>query len=43
MQIDDEAALSISLAGHGQLVEMSITLESHGVFSLNVAYLYIIN
>ena len=36
MQHDDEALLSISLAGHGQLVKMSITLEPHdGTFSFN--------
>ena len=38
MQNDDEALLSISLADHGQLVKMFITLEPHGIFSLNFAY-----
>ena len=33
MQIDDEALLSISLADHGQLVKMLITLEPHGTFA----------
>ena len=42
MQNNDDALLSISLAGHGQLLKMLITLEPHGVFSLNFAYLYII-
>ena len=42
MQKDDEAFLSISQAGHGQLVKMLITLEPHGIFSLNFAYLYIV-
>ena len=41
MQNDDEAFKSISLASHGLLVKMLITLEPHGIFSLNSAYLYI--
>ena len=40
MQNDDEALLSISLASHGQLVKMLITLESHAILSLNFSYLY---
>ena len=35
MQNDDEALLSNSLAGHGQLVKMLITIEPHNIFSLN--------
>ena len=42
MQNDDEALLSISLAFHGQLVKILITLEPHGIFSLNFAYLSIL-
>ena len=42
MQNDDEALLSISLAGHGQLVKMLITIEPHGMFTLKFAYLYIL-
>ena len=38
MQNDDEALLSISLAGRDQLVKMLIT----GIFSLNFAKLYIL-
>ena len=38
MQNDDDALL----ASHGQLVKMPITLEPHGIFSLNLAYLYIL-
>ena len=34
--------LCISLACHGQLVKMLITLESHAIFSLNFASLYIL-
>ena len=34
------ALLSISLAGHGQLVKMLITLEPHGLFSFHFAYLH---
>ena len=37
---DDKALLGISLASHGQLVKMLITLEPHGIFSFNFAYLY---
>ena len=33
LQNDDEALLSISLAGHGLLVNMLITLEPHGIVS----------
>ena len=33
--------LSISLAGHGQFMKMLITLEPHGISSLNfVVFLY---
>ena len=42
MQNNDEALLSISLASHGQFVKMLITLEPHGIFSLNFAFLYIL-
>ena len=35
MQNDNEALLSISLAGQGQLVKMFITIEPHYIFSLN--------
>ena len=35
----DEALLSISRAGRGQLVKMLITLEPHGTFGSNLAYL----
>ena len=41
MQNGDEALPSISLAGRGQLVIMLITLEPHGIFWSNFAYLYI--
>ena len=42
MKNDDEALLIIiNLASHGQIVKMPITLEPHGTFSLNFAYLYI--
>ena len=41
MQNDDDDLLSISLAGHGQLVKMLITFEPHGIFSLNFVNLYI--
>ena len=37
LQNDDKALLSISLTIRGQLVEMLIVLESHGIFSLNFA------
>ena len=33
--------MSICLVSHGQLIKMLITLELHGIFSLNFAYLYI--
>ena len=36
----DEALLHISPAGHGQAVKMLITLETHGLFGSNFAYLY---
>ena len=42
MQNVDEASPSISLAGGGQLVKMLITLEPHGIFCSNFAYLYIL-
>ena len=42
MQSDYEVLLSISLAGHGQFVTMLIKLESHGIFSLNFAHVYIL-
>ena len=42
MQNDDEALLSINLAGHFQLEKILITLEPHSIFSLNFAYLYIL-
>ena len=34
----DEALLSISPIGRGQLVKMLITFELHGIFSSNYAY-----
>ena len=37
MQTSHKALLGISLAGHGQLMKMLITLEPHGIFSLNFA------
>ena len=36
----DEALLSISPTGRGQLVEMFITLESNGIFESNFAYVF---
>ena len=39
--LPEEALLSISLARHGQLVKMLITLKPRGIFSLNFAFLYI--
>ena len=42
LQNDDEALLSISLAGYGQLVKILIALEPHGIFSLNFAYFNIL-
>ena len=30
------------MVGHGQLIKILITLELHGIFSLNFAYLYIL-
>ena len=41
MHNGEEASPSISPAGHGQLVNMLITLEPHGIFWSNFAYLYI--
>ena len=38
----DEVLLSISLADGGKLVKMLITLESHGIFESNFAYLFIL-
>ena len=40
--LKDEALLSISPAGRGQLVKMLTTLEPHGIFGSNFAYLYIL-
>ena len=37
----DEALLCISLAGRGQLAEMLITLEPHGIFGSHFAYLFV--
>ena len=37
---DDEALLSVSLAGHGQLVKMLITLDPHGIFSSNIKVVF---
>ena len=42
MQIRDEASPSISPASRGQSVQMLTTLEAHGIFGLNFAYLYIL-
>ena len=42
MQNDDEALLSISQACHGQVLKMLLTLEPHGIFSLNFPYLYVL-
>ena len=39
MQNSDKGLPRISLAGRGQML---ITLESHGIFRSNVAYLYIL-
>ena len=41
MQNGNEALLSISSTGCGQLLKMPITLEPHGIFRSNFAYLYI--
>ena len=38
----DGGLLSIISAGHGQLVKMLITLELHGIFGSNFAYLFIL-
>ena len=43
MQNDDKGASpSIISAGRGVLVKMLITLEPHGIFQSNFAYLYIL-
>ena len=42
MQNDDGALLSISLKSCGYLVNMIITLEPHGLFSLIFANLHIL-
>ena len=39
----DEALLSISQAGGGKLVNMFITLESHGIFGLKIGILIYFN
>ena len=39
MQNGDKAFPRISLAGRGQML---ITLEPHGIFRSNIAYLYIL-
>ena len=36
----DEALLSISLAGRGQLVKMLTTLEPHSILGSNIAYTF---
>ena len=36
----DEALLSISPAGRGQIVKILITLEPHGIFGSNFSYLF---
>ena len=41
MKKDDEASPSIILAGQALLVKMLITLEPHGIFGSNFAYLCI--
>ena len=38
----DESLLSMISAGCGQLVKMLITLEPHGIFGSNFAYLSIL-
>ena len=40
--LKDEALLSINPAGRAQVVKMLITLEPHGIFDSNFAYLYIL-
>ena len=40
--LTDEALLSINQAGRGQLVKLLITLEPHGIFGSNFAYLFIL-
>ena len=42
MQNIDEAWPSINPAGCGYLVKMLTTLEPHGIFYLNFAYIYIL-
>ena len=42
LQNGDEASLSISPAGRGQLVKMLITLEPHDIFLSNIAHFYIL-
>ena len=42
MQTGDEASPGIILASLGLLVKMLITLELHGTFWSNIAYLYIL-
>ena len=41
--LKNEALLSISPAGRGQLVQMLITLEPHGIFGSNFEYQYILH
>ena len=41
MQNDDEASLSIRLAGSGQLVKTLITFELHGIAGSNFVYMYL--
>ena len=40
--LKDVALMSISPAGRGQLVKILKTLEPHGIFGSNLAYLYIL-
>ena len=42
MQNGNEALLSIVLASRGLLVKMLTTLEPHGIFGSNFAYLFIL-
>ena len=39
----DEGLLNFISAGCGQLVKMLITLEPHGIYGSNFAYLFIFN
>ena len=39
IQNKDKASSSISVVGHGKLVRISSTLEPHGLFGSNFAYL----